>query len=105
VPPGDENLTVGQLLRRELAGDIEAGDRVPLGAVDVVVRRVNDDHEIEEVGIAMEHLQVARPRIPIFQSPREIAALVRGWMPRRKKAAEAAGTPDETPQPPAGDGP
>lgn len=99
VAPGDENLTVGELLRRDLAGDIEAGDRVPLGAVDIVVRRVNDDHGIEEVGLAMEHLQVARPRIPIFQSPREIAALFKGWLPGRKAASPAAGA-DDTPTEP-----
>lgn len=88
IPPGDDNLTVGEMMRRELAGDIEPGDRVPLGEVDIVVRRVNDDHEIEEIGVAMEHANVARPKIPIFQSPKEIADLVRGIVPRRKKPAE-----------------
>lgn len=94
VPPGDDNLTVEELLRRELAGDIEPGDRVPLGEVDIVVRRVNDDHEIEEIGVAMEHAKIAEPRIPIFQSPREIADLVRWMVPGRKKPADAPATDD-----------
>jgi cell volume regulation protein A len=82
VAAGDEGLTVKEFLRRQLAGDIEAGDRVPLGPVDLIVRRVSEAHEIEEVGLAMEHMAGARPRIPIFQSPREIRDLVAGWLRR-----------------------
>jgi cell volume regulation protein A len=80
----DEALPVKDFLRRQLAGDIEAGDRVPLGAVDLIVRQVSDAHEIEEVGLAMEHAEEARPRIPIFQNPKEIGALVGGWLNRAR---------------------
>ena len=89
VASGDESLTVGELLRRELAGDIEPGDRVALGAVDVVVRRVSEAHAIEEVGLAMEHVAEARPRIPLFQRPHEIWALIKGWLGRLRKPAPA----------------
>jgi cell volume regulation protein A len=87
IAAGDENLTVGELLRRELAGDIEPGDRISLGDVDVIVRRVGDEHEIEEVGLAMEHTAARPPRIPLFQSPKEIADLARGWFGKREKTA------------------
>lgn len=94
IAQGDENLTVGALLRRELAGDIEPGDRISLGDVDVVVRRVNDEHEILEVGLAMEHTGARPPRIPFFQSPKEIAAMVRRWLARwRKKGTSDPGSP------------
>ncbi|HVY18959.1 MAG TPA: potassium/proton antiporter [Bauldia sp.] len=73
----DENLTVGALLRRELSGDIEPGDRISAGSVDIIVRRVNAAHEVQEVGIAMERTAARPPRIPLFQSPRELSALVR----------------------------
>ena len=94
--PGDEILTVGQVLRRELAGDIEPGDRISLGDVDIIVRRVNDDHEVLEVGLAMEHTGTAPPSIPLFQSPKEISALVREWLVKRrgKKPAEGPLGPD-----------
>ena len=85
VAAGDENLTVGELLRRELAGDIERGDRISLGDVDIIVRRVNETHEIEEIGLAMEHTRATRPRIPLFQTPREVVAMVRAWRGRRKE--------------------
>ena len=61
-----------------------------LGAVDVVVRRVNEAHAIEEVGLSMEHVAEARPRMPLFQRPHEIWALASGWLGRvRKKAVPA----------------
>jgi potassium/hydrogen antiporter len=90
--PADMNLTVGEILRRELAGDIEPGDRIPLGDVDVIVRRVNDEHEVLEVGLAMEHTATAPPSIPLFQSPKEIAAMVRGWLARLRKKKEPGST-------------
>ena len=92
VAPGDEGLTVGELLRRELAGDFEPGDRVALGSVDIVVRRVSEANAIEEVGLAMEHVEETRPRIPLFQRPHEIWALVRGWFfrLRRRRAVPAS---------------
>jgi cell volume regulation protein A len=84
VNPGDEKLTVAELLRRELAGDIEPGDRIAYGLVDLIVRRVGESHSIEEVGLALEHEQRTRPRMPVFQSWREIRAMVRGWFRRSK---------------------
>jgi len=86
VNPGDEKLTVAELLRRELAGDIEPGDRIAYGLVDLIVRRVGEDHSIEEVGLALEHEQRTRPRMPVFQSWREIRAMVRGWFRRGRQA-------------------
>lgn len=83
----DAALTVAEFLRRELSGDIEAGDRVPLGDVDVIVRDVDDNHRITEIGIAMEHEHPTRPRIPFFHSPKELGALMRGWRERRGRDA------------------
>ena len=90
VAAGDQTLTIGELLRRELAGDIEPGDRLALGAVDVVVRRVSETNAIEEIGIALEHMAEARPRIPLFQRPDEIRALVKGWLTGRRNPAAPA---------------
>jgi cell volume regulation protein A len=76
LTPADAHLTAAEFLRRELSGDIEPGDRAPLGAVDIIVRRVSDTHEILEVGLALEHGRVPRPRIPLFHTPRELLDLV-----------------------------
>ena len=98
VPPGDAGLTIAELLRRELAGVIEQGDRVAYGPIDLIVRRVDDEHHIGEVGLALEHGRRARPRIPLFQSPREIREFFRGFLSRRRPPAEPpASQPDKTP--------
>ena len=89
--PGDGQLTAAQFLRRELSGAIEAGDRVPLGDVDIIVRRVSDSHEIVEVGLALEHGRVARPKIPLFQTPGEIADLVRRLVHRKGQGEPPSG--------------
>jgi len=89
--PGDGQLTAAQFLRRELSGAIEAGDRVPLGDVDIIVRRVSDSHEIVEVGLALEHGRVARPKIPLFQTPGEIADLVRRLVHRNGQGEPPSG--------------
>ena len=93
LAPGDGELTVGELLRRELAGDIEQGDRIPYGPIDLIVRSVDDQHGIVDVGLALEHSRRPPPQIPLFQSPREIAGLVRSWRGRRTKAEDAQPEP------------
>jgi len=72
VPADAMDMTVRQFLRRELAGDVEQGDRISLGPVDIIVRGVSEEHEIEEVGLSVEPDSPKKPQIPLFQSPREI---------------------------------
>jgi cell volume regulation protein A len=95
VNPGDEQLTVAELLRRELAGDIETGDRIAYGLVDLIVRRVGKDHAIEEVGLALEHEQRTRPRMPLFQSWREIRSVTRRWLVKLKRVGRRRGASGE----------
>ena len=102
VIPADANdMTVRQYLRRELAGDIEQGDRVSLGPVDIIVRGVTEEHEIEEVGIAVDPEHPERPQIPLFQSPKEIAAFMRR-LGRRTAFRKALPAPPEEPKSEAG---
>jgi len=104
VAPADAEMTVAELLRRELAGDIEQGDRVPYGPIDLIVRNVDDDHSIVDVGLALEHTRRPPPQIPFFQGPREIVGLVRSWRGLWRRKAEPPKEP-EPPQPGDGEGP
>jgi cell volume regulation protein A len=90
VAPADAELTVAELLRRELAGDIEQGDRIPYGPIDLIVRSVDEDHRIVDVGLALEHSGRTPPRIPLFHSPKEIAGLMRDWRSRLQRKPPAA---------------
>ncbi|MFH1806574.1 MAG: potassium/proton antiporter [Pseudomonadota bacterium] len=82
VAAGDAELTVADILRRELSGDIEPADRVPYGPVELIVRRINDEHGVVEVGLAVEQIVHVKRRLPLFHSRTELLAL---WK-RRKRA-------------------
>ncbi|WP_417846765.1 potassium/proton antiporter [Thalassospira povalilytica] len=97
VDEDDAELTVADILKRDLSGDVELGDRVPYGTVELIVRRTDDEHGVIEVGLAVEQ-QKAKPkrRIPIFQSRAELLEIWKDWQKRKraeKNAALTAGTP------------
>lgn len=91
LPSDIGDLSVGSILEAAFGGDIEEGDRISVGPVDLIVRRLDDDHDISEVGLALE--QRAAPRkLPLFQNRREIMEYLRERRRRReeKRAAAAA---------------
>ncbi len=55
IPIGryDPQWSVGELLRREFGGSVEAGDRLPLGPVELIVRSVDENHRVTSVGLAV----------------------------------------------------
>jgi cell volume regulation protein A len=92
VSEADGALSVREYLRRELHDDMETGDRIKLGPVDVIVRSVDETHQIQEVGLAVESISVTRPRIPVFQNPNELRALVRDYFSRRRARRRSRNT-------------
>lgn len=84
LPPDVGSATVAGLLRSSLGGDIEEGDRVACGPVDLIVRRLDDDDEIMEVGLALERRAGPR-KLPLFQNRREIVDYIK--QRRLRKAA------------------
>ncbi len=59
----DADLRVRDLMARELGGDVEAGDRISYGSVELIVRAVDENHRIEEVGLAVQPAQLPIGRI------------------------------------------
>ena len=55
LPPlgADETATLGSLFEREFGNDLELGDRLHLGPVDLIVRDIRDGRVLS-VGIALE---------------------------------------------------
>ncbi|MBP0438187.1 potassium/proton antiporter [Tianweitania sediminis] len=93
--PGEEDMTVAELMTARLGGRAEYADRVPMGPVDLIVRDIDDDGIIQTVGISLEPESRA-PNIPAFFNLREIADKVReSW--RNRKARTAPG-PAEQPE-------
>ncbi|MFC4237376.1 potassium/proton antiporter [Thalassospira xianhensis] len=84
VKEEDEEATVAEILERNLSGDIEPGDRVAYGMVELIVRRIDDTHEIVEVGMAVEQKPVKPKRhLPMFHSRTELLAIWKEWQRRR----------------------
>ncbi|AJD53824.1 MAG: potassium/proton antiporter [Rhodospirillales bacterium] len=84
VGDADEEATVAEILERNLSGDIEPGDRVAYGMVELIVRRIDDMHEIVEVGMAVEQKPVKPKRhLPMFHSRTELLAIWKEWQRRR----------------------
>lgn len=50
---GDDKGTIGEMFRREFHSDLEIGDRLHLGPIDLIVREIRDG-QIQSVGIILE---------------------------------------------------
>ena len=76
IAAGDDTLSVGELFRREFRTDLEVGDRLHLGPVDLIVREMRDGR-IMLVGISLD--PAAKP--------------LDGWERFKAKLSAALGTP------------
>ena len=71
--------TIADLMIERLGGRAEYADRVTIGEVELIVRDVDDDGHITEVGLSFEP-QAHVPRIPVFMSPGEFKDYVTAWI-------------------------
>ncbi|WP_240626546.1 potassium/proton antiporter [Thalassospira lohafexi] len=91
VEEDDIDLTVADILERDLSDTLELGDRIAYGTVELIVRRTDDEHGVTDVGLAVEQ-QIAKPKrnIPIFQSRSELLSIWKDWQKRRRDEKNAA---------------
>ncbi len=66
-----KNWTVEALFSREFDGRYEIGDRLALGEVELVIRSLDEDDRITEVGLVLEHTGLAEDRLQFLPSIRE----------------------------------
>ncbi|CCG42286.1 potassium/proton antiporter [Magnetospirillum molischianum] len=84
IPPEVQNQTAAEWMIRQLGHTPGVGDRVALGEVELIVRSLDWDDTIAEIGLAVEPTSVDRPRLPLlFQSPTEILNMLRRFLRRR----------------------
>lgn len=86
VPEDVREVTVAQWLEWTLGTKPGIGDRVPLGEVELIVRALDADDAISEVGLAAEPTQVDKPRLPLFPTGREVKARARRWVGRFRRS-------------------
>lgn len=77
----DQRLSIAELMLEHLGGRAEYADRVTIGEVELIVRDVDDDGQITEVGLSFEP-QAHVPSIPVFMSPGELKDYVLNWIAR-----------------------
>ena len=82
VAEADGDVAVADWLVRELGHAAGIGDRVPLGEVELIVRALDWDDRISEVGLAVEPTRVDAPKLPLFQSRAELKAMLKRWIGR-----------------------
>jgi cell volume regulation protein A len=82
----DQGLSVGELVSRELGETPELGDRFPYGPVELIVRSLDDEGGLAALGLALQPTAQAQPRLPFFQTRRDLAAYWRAWRSGEGKA-------------------
>ena len=105
LPEPGETRSTGAFLQDGFGGRVEIGDRLPVGGVELIVRAVDDENLVTEVGLALEPSRGAQPKLPVFQNLSEIAAWIRHRL-RERRARRAPPPPqavaaDPAPQPAA----
>ncbi|MCT8970993.1 potassium/proton antiporter [Microbaculum marinisediminis] len=94
--PGD--TTLADFLTREFGSDPRRGDRIVLGPIELIVRDIGDDDDIETVGLSLAPVEPTRRRLPMFWNIDEIEEGLRQRYARWKlwrmaaKAAKANAT-------------
>jgi potassium/hydrogen antiporter len=81
----EADATIDAVMTQRLGGRAEFADRVTLGAIELIVRDVDDTGKISAVGLSLEP-DANRPHIPAFLSSREMAGMMRNAFGRKRKA-------------------
>lgn len=84
----ERKLSIGALMGSRLSGRPDYADRVSLGAIELIVRDVDEDGRILAVGLSLE--PVARPApVPFFLSPGEVRDKLAAMFVRFRRGRDA----------------
>ncbi|WP_428409610.1 potassium/proton antiporter [Hyphococcus sp.] len=85
-PVEDAEMTVAEFVSRELRGHPVAGDRVPVGAVELVVNAVDDHGAVTRIGLVADPAETRIPELSrkAWDFIERIGEKLRALMPYRK---------------------
>ena len=83
VTEAEAKLTIAQFMVDRLGGRVEYADRLPLGDIELIVRDLDEQGHIIEIGVSVEP-QIALPRIPVFLSPAELFTRLKVMLTSRR---------------------
>jgi cell volume regulation protein A len=72
-------MSIGQFMVERLGGRVEYADRLPIGDIELIVRDLDEQGEVIEVGVSVEP-QIQRPHIPVFLSVGMMWEAVKSWL-------------------------
>lgn len=75
-------LTLAELFRQEFGAAAEPGDRIRLGAVELILRDRDDKGKVLSVGLALEPSRPAETRMALLAGPVEWLRRLRDWRNR-----------------------
>lgn len=84
VDPSQPPQSIRDHITERLGGTAEVGDRVRCGEVELIVRDLDSDGAISEVGLSIDEPE-SIPQLPLFQSGGELWQLLRAKLASRGK--------------------
>ena len=93
LPEAPGETTLADFLTREFGSEPRRGDRILLGPIELIVRDIGDDDDIETVGLSLAPVEPTGRRLPMFWNIDEIEEGLRQRYARWKMwrmAAKAA---------------
>ncbi|NDW03137.1 potassium/proton antiporter [Jiella sp. 40Bstr34] len=88
LQPGEEALTISDLMLSRLGGEADYGDRVSAAPVELIVRQTGLDGAVVAAGLSLEPESGRGGHIPLFFSRRDFAAALRRAFGRKERNAE-----------------
>jgi cell volume regulation protein A len=81
LSPGEQSMTIGDLINSRLGGRAEYADRMRFGSIILIVREVDEADHIRSVGVSLEPVEPTT-NLPIFINMRDIAHRMRDLLRR-----------------------
>jgi potassium/hydrogen antiporter len=79
ISEAEGKMSIGQFMIERLGGRVEYADRLPLGDIELIVRDLDEQGHVIEVGVSVEP-QIAQPHIPVFLSASMMLAESKKWL-------------------------
>lgn len=85
VADDEAELSVADFLKKRLGAFADRGERLAVSPVELIVRELDEQGRIVDVGLALTPGRASTPRLPLFQNAEEIVAGLRAWVRRRRR--------------------
>ncbi|WP_245514716.1 potassium/proton antiporter [Jiella endophytica] len=83
--PGEETLSISQMMVARLGGEADYGDRVPAAPVELIVRQTGLDGSVVAAGLSLAPESGRGGAIPLFFSRRDLVGALRRFLGRRSQ--------------------